>query len=128
MRWLDTIRNALRPATPSAVAFKPEAPTLTPKPPAEGARREERPRSTPTYERTYLTQDRHAELLQPQPDGMPPLRLVHHNGALWLREDTTGLLVNVDNRYLPRLGIWEPSSEGTRITTARPSWPRRARS
>ena len=112
MGWLDTIRSALRPATPAVVAFKPEAPTLTPTPETEGAGRDERPQSTPTYERTYLPQDRHAEVLRPCPDGLPPLRLVRHNGALWLREDTTGLLVNVDNRYLPRLGIWGAKLRG----------------
>ncbi|WP_374976647.1 HIRAN domain-containing protein [Microbacterium trichothecenolyticum] len=112
MGWFDTIRKALRPATASAVAFKPEATTLTPTPETESARREERPQSTHTYERIYLPQDQHAELLQPLPDGMPPLRLVRHTGALWLREDTTGLLVNVDNRYLPRLGIWGAKLRG----------------
>lgn len=112
MGWLDTIRNALRPEAPAVVAFKLEAPKLTPTPETEGARRGERPQSTPTYERTYLPQDRHAELLQPRPDGLPPLRLVRHSGALWLREDTTGLLVNVDNRYLPRLGIWGAKLRG----------------
>ena len=113
MGSLDTIRNALRPATPSAVSFEPEGATLTPTPKTEMVRHE-RPPGTPTYEPAYLPQDRHAELLQPRPDGMPPLRLVRHNGALWLREDTTGLLVNVDNRYLPRRGIWGAKLRGHR--------------
>ncbi|MCG7415850.1 HIRAN domain-containing protein [Microbacterium aurum] len=112
MGWLDTIRNALRPATPAVVAFRPETSTLTPTHETESARGEERPQSAPANERTYLPQDRHAELLQPRPDGMPPLRLARHNGALWLQEDTTGLLINVDNRYLPRLGIWGAKLRG----------------
>jgi len=43
---------------------------------------------------------------------MPPLCLVPHKGALWLREDTTGLFVNVDNRYLAGMGIWGAKLRG----------------
>lgn len=66
------------------------------------------------YESVYLSTERQAELLVPRADGLPPLHLVRHAGALWLAEDTSGKLINVDNRYLRRLGIFGVKVRGTR--------------
>ena len=71
------------------------------------------------YESVYLSTERQAELLAPRADGLPPLHLVRHAGALWLAEDTTGKLINVDNRYLRRLGIFGVKVRGTRYYTGR---------
>ncbi|WP_372967250.1 HIRAN domain-containing protein [Microbacterium sp.] len=71
------------------------------------------------YESVYLPTERQAELLVPRADGLPPLHLVRHVGALWLAEDTTGKLINVDNRYLRRLGIFGVKVRGTHYYTGR---------
>ncbi|WP_270365327.1 HIRAN domain-containing protein [Microbacterium algeriense] len=71
------------------------------------------------YESVYLSTERQAELLAPRADGLPPLHLVRHAGALWLAEDTTGKLINVDNRYLRRLGIFGVKVRGTPYYTGR---------
>lgn len=62
----------------------------------------------------YLPSERFADLLKPGPNGLPPLHIVAHKGAYWLAEDSTGLLVNVGNRFLRKLGIWSVSVRGTR--------------
>lgn len=71
--------------------------------------------STPPvgYESVYLPRELQAELLVPRADGLPPLHLVRHAGAVWLAEDTTGKLVNAKCSYLRRLGIWGVSVRGT---------------
>jgi hypothetical protein len=58
------------------------------------------------YVSPYLNSDRASELLVPGENGMPPLYFTRHANALWLAENTTGLLVNVANRNLRRLNIW----------------------
>lgn len=54
----------------------------------------------------YLASDRWDELLILDENGMPPLYFTRNDGALWLAENTTGLLVNVANQKLRGLGIW----------------------
>ncbi len=66
------------------------------------------------YVSPYLPSERFDELLSMRRDGMPPLCLVRYRGALWLREDSTGLLVNVGNRKLRQLGIWSATVRGTK--------------
>lgn len=58
------------------------------------------------YVSPYLSSDRANELLVPGENEMPPLYFTRHANALWLAENTTGLLVNVANRNLLRLNIW----------------------
>ncbi|MBO3664788.1 HIRAN domain-containing protein [Microbacterium stercoris] len=108
MGILDAIRDVLglTPRRGSTTPASNAQPT-----PAVTVRRVASP-PRPQTESAYLPQDRHAELLVPGPDGMPPLRLARHNGALWLRENSTGLFINVDNRYLRRLGIWGAKIRG----------------
>lgn len=60
----------------------------------------------------YLHSSRWDQLLRLRPDGMPPFRLVQHGGALWLAEETTGLLVNVANQKLRGLGLWTGQLRG----------------
>lgn len=73
------------------------------------------PRATETvHESAYLPEEKHAQLLQPGHDALPPLRLVRRNGALWLAENSTGKLINVDNRYLRRFSIFGVKVRGTR--------------
>ncbi|MBN8206996.1 hypothetical protein JF550_13665 [Microbacterium esteraromaticum] len=97
MGLLDSIRALL--------GAKPPAPTAPSSPPTTRvAFRAEVVREP--QESAYLDQEDHARLLQPGADGLAPLHFVRRNGALWLAEDTTGKLLNVDNRYLRRLGIW----------------------
>jgi hypothetical protein len=60
----------------------------------------------PGYVSPYLNSDRASELLVPGESGMPPLYFTRHANALWLAENTTGMLVNVANRNLRRLNIW----------------------
>jgi hypothetical protein len=59
----------------------------------------------------YLHSSRWDELLTLR-DGMPPLYLAERDGEWWLREDTTGLLVNVANRKLWKMGIWTVAVRG----------------
>lgn len=65
------------------------------------------------HESVYLPDEEAKLLLAPTLDGKIPLRLVNHEGNLWLQETTTGLLVNVDQRRLPSLGIWAVKVRGT---------------
>lgn len=60
----------------------------------------------------YLHSDRWDELLVADDQGMPRLSLQWNNEELWLAEDTTGLLVNVGNRRLRRMGIWTVKVRG----------------
>lgn len=62
----------------------------------------------------YLPSEHFDSLLTPNAEGLPPLYLKWHNGALWLAEETTGLLVNVGNRSLRKLGIWSVSIRGSK--------------
>lgn len=97
MGFFDSIRAVL--------AGKPPAPTSPGSPPhARVTFRAEVVREP--HESAYLGQEDHARLLQPTADGLAPLHFVRRDGALWLAEDTTGKLINVDNRALRRLGIW----------------------
>lgn len=63
-------------------------------------------------ESRYLHSSRWDELLVPAASGMPPLYLTNTGGELWLAEETTGLLVNVGNRKLRKLGLWTVSLRG----------------
>lgn len=58
------------------------------------------------YVSPYLASDRWEELLILDENGMPPLYFTRHDGALWLAENATGLLVNVANQKLRGLGLW----------------------
>ncbi|WP_166786238.1 HIRAN domain-containing protein [Cryobacterium lyxosi] len=60
----------------------------------------------------YLHSDKWDELLVPDDQGMPNLYLQRHSDELWLTEATTGLLVNVGNRRLRRMGIWTVKVRG----------------
>lgn len=66
-----------------------------------------------TWDSPYLPSSRWDDLLVADAEGMPPLRLREYRGALWLSEDSTGLLVNVGNKHLRRLGIWSAAIRGT---------------
>lgn len=113
MGLLDAIRavltgkpTATRPAPTSSAEQPPHRITVS--------ARVERGSGPPAgYESPYLSADRQAELLVPRPDGLPPLHLSRHRGALWLTEDTTGKLVNAKSRHLRSLGIWGATVRGT---------------
>lgn len=61
----------------------------------------------------YLHSSLWDQLLVLQPDGLPPLKLARHEGALWLAERRTGKLVQVENRKLRSLGVWSAKVRGT---------------
>ncbi|MFB8189078.1 HIRAN domain-containing protein [Microbacterium sp. NPDC055988] len=61
---------------------------------------------TEPHERSYLGQDDLTRLLKPNADGLAPVHFIRRGDALWLAEDTTGKLINLDARGLRRLGIW----------------------
>jgi len=105
MGFLDSIRALLGSKPPAPIS--PSSPTKT----RVTFRAEvvSGPR-----ESAYLAQEDHARLLQRNTDGLAPVHFVRRNGALWLAEDTTGKLLNVDNRYLRRLGIWGVKVRGKR--------------
>lgn len=60
----------------------------------------------PGYVSPYISSGQAESLLLPGHDRLPPLHFVRRDGAWWLAEDSTGLLVNVGNRQLRGLGIW----------------------
>lgn len=64
-------------------------------------------------ESIYLSDDKAKALLNISDGDLIPLRLVNHEGNLWLQETSTGQLVNVDQRRLPSLGIWAVKVRGT---------------
>jgi len=109
--------NSIREVLGIASASPGEAPA--PRPPDVTYRAELVTSQHEGYDSVYLSTERQAELLVPRADGLPPLHLVRHAGALWLAEDTTGKLINVDNRYLRRLGIFGVKVRGTRYYTGR---------
>lgn len=110
------ILDSLRAAFGGKPNTRPTPPQSTESPPRRVAvsARVERSSGPPVgYESPYLPSDRHAELLVPRPDGLPPLHLSRYRGALWLTEDTTGKLVNAKSRSLRSLGIWGATVRGT---------------
>ncbi|MBL5975338.1 MAG: hypothetical protein D3X82_16720 [Candidatus Leucobacter sulfamidivorax] len=72
------------------------------------------------YQSPYLSGEKSEQLLVAGADGMPPLWLVRRDGALWLAERSTGLLVNVGNRQLRKLGIWSVRVRGDQHYRAKP--------
>lgn len=64
------------------------------------------------HESVYISDDLAKELLVPNNDGLPPLHFTTYQGAEWLAEDTSGKLVNVQNRYLRRIGVWASRVRG----------------
>ncbi|WP_136024845.1 HIRAN domain-containing protein [Microbacterium sp. K27] len=111
MGFIDAVRGVLGMAP--VRQSEPERPSTRVSSPARTATPHART-SGATHESAYLPEEDHARLLQPGHDGLPPLALVRRNGALWLAETSTGKLINVDNRYLRRLGIFGVKVRGTR--------------
>lgn len=112
MGLLDSIRALL--------GNKPPAPTSASSQPTTRVTFRAEVVTGEPQESSYLAQEDHARLLQPNADGLAPLHFVRRNGALWLAEDTTGKLLNVDNRYLRRLGIWGVKVRGRRYYDGTP--------
>ncbi|MGM7671909.1 HIRAN domain-containing protein [Microbacterium sp. A93] len=111
MGFLDSIRALL--------GGKPPAPTSPSKPTKTRVTFRAEVVSEPR-ESAYLAQEDHARLLQPNADGLAPVHLVRRGRALWLAEDTTGKLINVDNRSLRRLGVWGVKVRGTSYYKGKP--------
>lgn len=95
--------------------FKKKDPSPAPAEPAteadvvirvEVTTRAERSGPPPGYVSPYISSGQAESLLVPRHDRLPPLHFVRRDGAWWLAEDSTGLLVNVGNRQLRGLGIW----------------------
>lgn len=66
----------------------------------------------PNYVSVYLHSSNWEELLVLDTNGMPPFYFKEHKGNYWLAENSTGLLVNVANRALKRLGLWTCNIRG----------------
>ncbi|MBG6239890.1 hypothetical protein IWX78_002880 [Mycetocola sp. CAN_C7] len=69
------------------------------------------------FESRYLHSSRWADLLILK-NGLPPLHLVKTGEEYWLAEDTTGLLVNVANTTLRKMGLWTFKIRGLNHHTA----------
>ena len=104
MGFFDSIRALLGTPPPPPPRSAPVSPTPQPTPQPRVAFRGDVSRGS--HERSYLKQEDITRLLKPNADGLAPLHFVRRGGALWLAEDTTGKLVNLDARGLRRLGIW----------------------
>lgn len=60
----------------------------------------------------YLHSSKWEDLLVLDSNGMPPFYFKKHEGNYWLAENSTGLLVNVANRALKKLGLWTCTIRG----------------
>lgn len=109
-----TSRTASPPPRSSGASYVKQ--NLSHLPPQRAARRTTESASVDSS--IYLKSDRWDELLVADPQGLPNLQLQWHNEELWLAEKTTGLLVNVGNKYLRRMGIWTVKVRGVNYHTA----------